>query len=225
MVNLISQQATVLVRDHSRFNGGNHDMVTVFTTIMTDGPLVDDYYVPNGNSLSDVHMALIKSEGLEFRPYLASELMTGTDNVVEAATSGNTLETSQDIARLLLRSALIKTPLQLLAKVGSQHVYEIHYDYKIYNVHPADQNTFEFQIRLPFDGTVMGNGSKVDLAVLTPTGASIDQVNTHGTDEANQEITEVIQQLQQQNRAITTFHYQIDPLFTVRYTHTTPVMA
>lgn len=224
MVNLLSQQATVLVHDTSRYNGGQYDKVSVFTTIITDGPLVDEYYVPNGNSLSDVHMALIKAEGLEFRPYRANELMTGTENVLEAAQQGNTPETSADIARLLLRSALVKAPLTQLANVGNQYVYELNYDYKIYKV-DNDTNTFEFQIRLPFDGTTMGNGSKVDLALITPQGAQIDVQNTYGMDDNKQIIEEVVQQLQQQNRAITTFHYQIDPLFVVRYTHTAPILA
>ncbi|MGG0305813.1 hypothetical protein ABEY43_25460 [Priestia megaterium] len=49
----------------------------------------------------------------------------------------------------------------------------------------------------------------------------IDGNETKGIDENGQEIEELIQQLTATGRAVTTFNYQLDPLFKVRYIHNT----
>jgi len=90
---------------------------------------------------------------------------------------------------------------------------------------PLDINTYEFQIRLPFDGTQMIAGSEVKLTVLTPLSSSIDENETKGISENGEEIEELIQQLTATGRAVTTFQYQLDPLFKVRYIHNTQVQT
>jgi hypothetical protein len=216
MPQVISQAATVVVHGSSRFNGGNHDSVMVHTTIITNEPLTEEYYVPNGNSLSNEALGLIQRQGLEFRPYRESDLLAGTEDLADVAKAGDTQGTESDVARWLLRSALIKAPLTLINQVGSKYVYEIRYDYKIF---PISANVYEFQIRLPFDGTQMVAGSEVKLTVMTPTNAQVDSNETRGIDENGQEIQEVIQQLSQTGQAVTTFHYRLDPFFKVRYQH------
>ena len=184
--------------------------------------MTENYYVPNGSSLSNEAMALIQKQGLEFRPYRESELLEGTEDVIDVAKAGDVVGTERDIARLLLRSALVSVPLQQIAQLeNGQFVYEVKYEYKLF---PVLNDTYEFQIRLPFDGTQIINGSQVKLTVLTPIGGSIDENATKGIDENGQEIQEVVQQLVQTGRAVTTFEYRLDPLFTVRYVHTTPVL-
>lgn len=92
------------------------------------------------------------------------------------------------------------------------------YDYKIFPI--QNSNEYQFEIRLPFDGIQMTNGSRVQLTVLTPKGAVVNDVETKGIDENGQEIQEMKQQLQNTNRTVVSFAYQLDPLFTVRYSHT-----
>ncbi|WP_052658756.1 hypothetical protein [Bacillus thuringiensis] len=221
-IQLVSQEATVVVHGSSRYNGGKFDEVRVRTTIVTNGPLTENYYVPGGSSLSNEAIALIQKQGLEFRPYRESELLEGTEDVIDVAKAGDMAGTEHDIARLLLRSALISVPLQQIAQLeNGQFVYEVKYEYKLF---PIQNETYEFQIRLPFDGTEMINGSEVKLTVLTPIGCSIDQTATKGTDANGQEIQEVVQQLIETGRAVTTFSYRLDPLFKVCYVHGNPVL-
>ncbi|MGG3181757.1 hypothetical protein ABEQ41_26310 [Priestia megaterium] len=222
-VQVVSQEAVVLVNGSSRYNNGKYDEVIVRTIIVTNGPLTENYYVPGGNSLSNEALALIKRQNLEFRPYREKDLLQGTEDVLDVSRTNDTDGTEQDVARLLLRSALVSTPLTEIAQLeGGRHVYEIKYDYKLF---PLDTNTFEFQIRLPFDGTQMIAGSEVKLTVLTPISSNIDTNETKGIAENGEEIEEVIQELTSTGRAVTTFHYQLDPMFKVRYMHTTPVLT
>jgi len=222
-VQVISQEAIVLVNGSSRYNNGKFDEVMVRSTIITNGPLTENYYVPGGNSLSSEALALIKKYNLEFRPYRESELLQGTEDVIDESRANDTVGTEQDVARLLLRSALVNTPLTEIAHLDDgKYVYEVKYDYKLF---PLDINTYEFQIRLPFDGTQMIAGSEVKLTVLTPLSSSIDENETKGISENGEEIEELIQQLTATGRAVTTFQYQLDPLFKVRYIHNTQVQT
>ncbi|PFQ80840.1 hypothetical protein COK11_19575 [Priestia megaterium] len=222
-VQVISQEAIVLVNGSSRYNNGKFDEVMVRSTIITNGPLTENYYVPGGNSLSIEAMALIKKYNLEFRPYRESELLQGTEDVIDESRSNDTVGTEQDVARLLLRSALVNAPLTEIARLeDGKYVYEVKYDYKLF---PLDINTYEFQIRLPFDGTQMVAGSEVKLTVLTPQSSNIDGNETKGIGENGEEIQELIQDLTATGRSVTTFHYQLDPLFKVRYMHNSPVLT
>ena len=101
--------------------------------------------------------------------------------------------------------------------MGNSYVYELKYDYKIFPL--LNSQEYQFEIRLPFDGIQMINGSRVQLNVLTPLGAVVNTVETRGIDENGQEIQELIQQLQSSNRSIVSFNYQLDPHFLVRYSH------
>ncbi|CAH0346975.1 hypothetical protein [Bacillus sp. CECT 9360] len=151
-------------------------------------------------------------------PYRETELLAGTEDVLDASRAGDTTGTESDVARILLRSALKVVPLTKVAEINGKFVYEVRYDYKIF---PMGQDLYEFQIRLPFDGTQMQAGSEVKLTVLTPFGTQVDQNETKGIDENGAEIQEVIQQLTNSGRAATTFQYKLDPLFKVRYQYTT----
>ncbi|MCK1981984.1 MULTISPECIES: hypothetical protein [Peribacillus] len=218
MPNIKMQEATVVVHGGSRFNN-SYDTVMVHTTIITDAPLTDEYFVPSGSSLSNEAIALIKKHGLEFRPYRETDLLTGTEDVLADAISGNIVETEKDVAKLLLRSSLLKGQLTQVTQAGSSYVYELRYDYKIF---PQENGSYQFEIRLPFDGTRMLNGSSVQLTVITPKGVTVNDVETKGLDENGLEIQEQITQLTATNRLAVSFHYQLDPLFIVNYTHTEP---
>jgi hypothetical protein len=217
MTNIKLQDVTVVVNGSSRFNGNQYDSVMVHTTIITDSPLTESYYVPAGVSLPNPALELIKLHGLEYRPYRASLLTEGTENIIQSSLAGDTTDTLKDSAKLILLSALKERHLEQVAQIGNSFVYELKYDYKIFPLHNSQD--YQFEIRLPFDGIQMINGSRVQLTVLTPTGAVINGVETKGIDENGQEIHEMIQQLQNSNRTVVSFNYQLDPLFTVRYSH------
>jgi hypothetical protein len=171
-------------------------------------------------TLHPAALELIKSQGLEFRPYRASDLLAGTENIRESAQGGDTADTTNDSAKLLLLSTLKKTPLVQTTQIGSSYVYELKYDYKIYSLtHQNLTDSYEFQIRLPFDGTGMVNGSRVQLTVVTPINVEIDRNETVGIAENGQLLEEKVNQLIDTNRMVVTFEHQVDPLFTVRYKH------
>jgi len=212
------QDATVLIHSASRYNGNLYDEVYVQTSIVTEGPLTDNYYVPAGVSLHAAALELLKHSGLEYRPYHESELLTGTENIFESAKNGDVPDTINDATRLILLSVLKKQPLNLVAQNGNVHVYDLRYSYKIYPIVGAP-DSYEFSIRLPFDGITMPNGSKVQLTVVTPSQATIDQGVTKGIDVNGAEIQETVSQLVQTGKMVAEFTYQIDPLFTVRYVY------
>ncbi|WP_231575075.1 hypothetical protein [Bacillus sp. B-jedd] len=212
------QEMTVFVNGSSRFNGNQHDTVYVHTTIVTDAPLTEPYYVPAGVSLPNPALDLIRMHGLEYRPYRASVLTAGTENIMQSSLAGDTTDTLSDSARLILLSALKEKQLDLVAQIGNSFVYELKYEYKIFPL--SNSNDYQFEIRLPFDGIQMVNGSRVQLTVVTPSGAVVNDVETRGIDENGQEIQELVQQLQNSNRSVVSFYYQLDPHFVVRYSHT-----
>lgn len=218
MTNLKLQDATVLIHSASRYNGNLYDEVYVQTSIITDGPLTDNYYVPAGVSLHASATELLKHSGLEYRPYHESELLAGTENIIESAKNGDVPDTVNDAARLILLSALKKQPLNLVAQNANGYVYDLRYSYKIYPLVEIP-DAYEFSIRLPFAGIEMPNGSKIQLTVVTPSHATIDQGVTKGIDVNGAEIQETVSQLVQTGKMVAEFTYQIDPLFTVRYVY------
>jgi hypothetical protein len=218
LVNIKFQDVTVVVNGSSRYNGNQYDSVMVQTTIITESPLTESYYVPAGVSLPNPALELIKLQGLEYRPYRASVLTEGTENIIQSSLAGDSTDTLSDSAKLILLSALKERQLEQVAQVGNSYIYELKYDYKIFPL--INSQEYQFEIRLPFDGIQMTNGSRVQLTVLTPSGAVVNSVDTKGIDENGQEIQEMVQQLQNTNRSIVSFNYQLDPHFTVRYSHT-----
>ncbi|MDW2879711.1 MULTISPECIES: hypothetical protein [Bacillaceae] len=215
-MNLITQDMTVLVNPNSRYNGNQYDEVYVRTTIVTNGPVPEEYYVPNGESLPLAALNLIKSIGLEYRPYRADKLLEGTENIRESALSGDPVDTVSDSAKLILLSALRKQHLTLMAQVGDKFVYDLTYTYKIF---PQPNGAYRFEVRLPFDGIEMVNGSKVKLTVVTPDQATVDPNATIGIDEQNQEIQETLNVLASSGKSVTEFTYQLDPFFVVEYNY------
>lgn len=80
----------------------------------------------------------------------------------------------------MVKTALMPVP-------GATNTYLLSYDYKIYPTE-ENENTFDFNITLPFDGLTLPNGGRVQVSVLTPIGAKIDQAATKGTDKNGREI-------------------------------------
>lgn len=221
MANLITQDMTVLVNPSSRYNGNSYDEVYVRTTIVADAQIEEEYYVPNGVSLPLAALNLIRSQGLEYRPYRANKLMEGTDNIQESAKTGDPVDTVADSAKLILLSALKKQNLTLVAQVNNKFVYDLTYSYKIFpnqELNGVNTNSYRFEVRLPFDGVQMANGV-LKLTVVTPDQATVDPVQTKGLDDQNNELQEVINKLASTGKSVTEFTYRRDPHFVVQYTY------
>lgn len=219
MANIKLQDVMLIVNGTSRYNNNSFDTVTVKTTIQTDEPIQSEYYVPSGVTVTPGILEVLKLQNLEVTPFQASTLLAGTEDIQTQAINGNPAGTLEDAAKLLLLSVLKKTSLVPIA--GSTNAYELSYEYKIFPLassgHP---DSYEFQIRVPFDGLGMGPGGRVEVTVLLPRFAELEPNETRGVDLNGNEISEISYELPNVNRKAITFAYQNDPLFTIRYRHT-----
>jgi hypothetical protein len=219
MPNIKLQDVMIIANGTSRYNQNGFDTVLVKTTIQSDEPILDEYYVPSGVTANPGILEVLKLQNLEVTPFKASTLLAGTEDIQTEALNGNPAGTLEDAAKLLLLSIMKKATL--VPVTGSTNLYELNYEYKLFPMTSQGQpNTYELQIRVPFDGLGMVNGSRVEVSVILPRFAEVDAANTHGKDTNGQEITELVYDLPNVNRKAVTFSYQIDPLFTIRYNHT-----
>jgi hypothetical protein len=224
MANIQLQDVMIYVNGTSRYNDNAFDTVLVKTTIKTDEPILDEYYVPSGVTASPALLELLRLQQLEVTPFRANTLLAGTEDIQTQALNGNPAGTLEDAAKLLLLSVLKKS--SLISVVGSTNLYELSYEYKIFPMTSQGlPNTYELQIRVPFDGLGMPNGSRVEVSVILPRGAEIDPNGTLGKDSNGQEIAEIVYEMPNVSRKAVTFAYQIDPLFTIRYNHTQGVQG
>lgn len=212
------QDLTATITGTSRYNNGAFDTVHVETLLVTDKALPTEmnWYVPNGSSVPPEILSLFQATKLKMVPTLEENLLSGTEDIHEQAKEGLVEEVKVDAAKLLARSIMKKTAL--IPVPGSTNTYLLHYDYKLY---PTEQNknAFDFNITLPFDGLTLPNGGRVQVSVLTPIAAKIDQTATKGIDENGREITEQVVHLGNANRYVVNFGYQLDPDFTIRYVY------
>ncbi len=78
----------------------------------------------------------------------------------------------------MMRAIMKKTPLIPIPDAPT--TYLLSYDYKIYPKVDVP-NAFEFVVRFPFDGLqIHPQGGRVQVSVLTPVSARIDETATHG---------------------------------------------
>lgn len=223
MPNIKLQDVIIFVNGTSRYNQNAFDTVLVKTLLVADEPITEDYYVPNGVTANQEILKLLELQGLEVTPFKASTLLQGTEDIREQALNGNPSETLSDAAKLLLLSLLKKS--QLVQVPGATNTYELTYEYKIF---PEQQgsNSYSFEIRVPFDGLgIHPQGGRVEVTVVLPRMTELDTQATKGIDEQGVEITEIPYQTSNVNRQIVTFSYQLDPLFTIRYTHQQPLQS
>lgn len=219
MSNIKIQDVMLIVNGTSRYNNNTFDTVTVKTTIQTDEPIQEEYYVPSGVTVTPGILEVLKLQNLEVTPFKASTLLVGTEDIQTQALNGNPAGTLEDAAKLLLLSVLKKTSLAPIS--GSTNAYELTYEYKIFPlISTGNPESYEFQIRVPFDGLGIANGGRIEVTVLLPRFAEIEPNETRGVDINGNEISEICYDLPSVNRKAITFAYQNDPLFTIRYRHT-----
>ena len=215
MPNLRKQDSTVVIHGDSRYNDGQFDTVSVHSVIVTDGPLTQSYYVPGGPTISKEGWALIRKNGLEFRPYTEEELFQDVGDEVDEARQNDPAAVEAGFARTLLRSTLVNAPLQLIKQLpNGLFVYNLSYDYKIF----PENESFQMEIRLPLSGISMPSG-EVTLTVLVPQNVTINRAITKGVDEQGIEQEEQLTELQQTHRQVVTFQHRVDPIYIVNYVH------
>lgn len=211
------QDLTVTITGTSRYNGGKYDIARVETLLITTELLPTElsWYVPAGVSVPPEVLALFKSTGLTMLPTLAENVLSGTEDIQQQAAEENLEEVKNDAAKLLMRAVLKKTTLAPIP--DAPNTYHLSYEHKLYPVE-GSPNAFDYKITLPFDGLQLNpSGGRVQVSVLTPIGAQIDQNETKGIDDQGIEIAEQVAHLPNSNRFAVNFGYQIDPNFTIRY--------
>ena len=206
------QTYTAIIHETSRY-GLDHDTVHVEILLNKNEPISTDsqWYVPSGVNIPKAVLDIIKSSNLQLYPINSDNLLSGTEDIQTQAKEGNLEEVMKDASKLFLLSVLKKSTLTPLD--GSQNLYKLSYDYKLY---PDSEGNYELHVRLPFDGlTLNPSGGVVSVTAICPLTCNIDSVFTKGTDENGNEITEAITETH--NNKIVTFRYQLDPLFAIRY--------
>lgn len=216
MLNIRLQDISVVINGTSRYNGNAFDTVHVETLLAMDEPIPADetWYVPNGSSVPPEVLDFFKIAGVDMNPKKASTILQGTEDIQKQSEDENLQGVIEDSARFLLRAVMKKAPLTPIS--NSPSTYLLSYDYKIYPI--GNSSDYELKIQVPFDGlNVAPNGGRVQITVITPIGAIIDQALTKGLDENNTEIGELVSSISNVNRQVVSFAYQKDPLFTVHY--------
>lgn len=217
MANVRLQDLTAIIHNTSRSNGGKYDLVHVENLIQTDTPVEPtlSWYVPAGVSPTPIASELLKSSKLAMYPRTETELLDGTQDIVQEAESGKLSNLTDDFAKLMMLCMMKKASLTPID--GATNLYILSYDYKLFPDIVTPTN-FKFSTELPFNGlTVASNGGAVQMTVLMPLGSTIDPDATKGTASNNPNIQEQVINIPAINRNTVTFRYQIDPLFDIVY--------
>lgn len=215
MPNISLQDLTAIIHGTSHSNN-QFDLVHVETLLQTTEPIPNDMYwfVPNGNSIPPEVAEFFKANKIEMYPMSEQKILDGTQDIIQEAQANQTAEVEKDASMLLLRSIMVKSNLELVT--GSTNLYRISYDYKLYPLKDIP-NTFEFKVQLPFDGLTMQNGSAIEMTVIMPLNAQINNTATSAQAPNGQIIPTQITQVPNIARNIVSFRYQQDPLANIQY--------
>jgi hypothetical protein len=217
MPNIVLQDLTAIIHNTSRYNGNQSDSVHVEILLQTDVPLTpnDQWYIPFGGiSVPNEVLEFFKATNIAMYPMKAEEVISGTEDIIAQSEAGNLQDVELDAAKLMLRAIMKKTSFSPV--VGTNNVYMLSYDYKLYPMKEM-QNAFEFKVVLPFSGLGMPNGSKVQITVIMPIASKIDANATKGSAVNGAEVNELVKPMENVNRNILSFEYHQDPLFNIRY--------
>lgn len=219
-INIQLQDFTAIIHRTSLQNGGKFDNIHVETLIVTDQPIPSEetWYIPNSKPIDPMFKYIFENTKIYPVPTHASliqERINGFNDALQQATTGNDEETKKDITTLALLSVLSKTTLKPIE--STVNTYLLSYDYKLFPVEP-NSNIFELKVTLPFPGFIIpDNGDEIQITVVTPIGAIIDQANTIGIDTNGNTITAQYANFPNSRKQAVSFQYKIDPTFTVRY--------
>ncbi|MFC0476697.1 hypothetical protein ACFFHF_15940 [Robertmurraya beringensis] len=224
------QEMTATIQRLSRYNEGRSDRVKVQTLLQTVEAIPEGqfWYIPSGTSVPPHVLEFLRkdaeSRGEQFQlPMipLKADILESTEDIQEYAVLGNLREVLDDVNKAILVSVMKKTELTKLpgrSKEG-HFVYEITYEHNIYEV-PGQPNHYEFVTQLPFSGLQLyPSGGRVELVVLLPTSAIVDQNLTKGIDENGAELQKYFTPIPATNKTVVSFDYRLDPIFTVHYSY------
>jgi hypothetical protein len=224
------QEMNATIQRLSRYNEGLFDRVTVQTLLQTVESIEEGqfWYIPSGSSVPPHVLNFLKedaeSKGEQFQlPMipLKSNILESTEDIQEQALSGNLREVLDDVNKAILVSVMKRTELSKLPGQSKEghHVYEVNYEHNIYEI-PNQPNHYQFVTQLPFSGLQLyPSGGRVELVVVTPTGAIVDPNQTKGIDENGIELQEYITQIPGTTKSVVSFEYRLDPTFTVHYSY------
>jgi hypothetical protein len=216
--NIKLQDFTATIHRTSQQNGGQFDTIHVESLVITEQPIPseDTWYIPNSKPIDPIFKYIFEQTKINPIPThssLIQERIDGFADALQQAQSGNDEETKKDIITLALLSVLSKTTLKPIE--GCANTYLLSYDYKLFPILP---NIFELKVTLPFPGFIMpDNGDEIQITVVTPIGANIDQANTKGIDKNGQPIQPQYASFPTSRKQAVSFDYKIDPEFTIRY--------
>lgn len=219
-INIKLQDFTATIHRTSQQNGGQFDTIHVESLIITDQPIPaeDTWYIPNSKPIDPLFKEIFQETKVNPEPTQAAliqDRITAFANALTDATSGNTDKTKNDIVTLALLSVLSKTTLNPVESTANTYI--LSYDYKLFPT-VAGNNIFEFKVTLPFLGFIIpDNGDEIQITVVTPIGATIDQANTKGIDKNGQAIQPQYASFPTSRKQAVSFDYRIDPEFTIRY--------
>jgi hypothetical protein len=217
-INIKLQDFTATIHKTSQLNNGQFDLIHVETLIVTDQPMPQEevWYVPNQKPIDASYKATLEANHTNPQPMSGTEMnkrISDFQDAIQKAQEGNDQETKEDMDTLALLHVLSKTNLKPIE--STSNAYILSYDYRLY---PISQNTFEFQVVLPFNGLIIGdNGDEVQITVVAPIGAVIDQQLTKGIDTNGNQIPPQYAGFPTSRKQAVSFDYRIDPTFTVRY--------
>ena len=211
------QDLCAVINGTSRYNGNAFDIVRVEILLVTNEPIAADqfWYVPAGVTVPPAVLEIFKLANLPMYPTSEANLLQGIDDIKQQAENGNLQEVINDSARLMLLSVLKKVALTPVP--GSQNLYLLSYDYKLYPL-KDEPNTYEFKVILPFDGLQLNpSGGRVQVTLVTPIDSVVDPQYTKGLDVNGTELAELVKPIENTKRQLVAFEYHLDPEFTVRY--------
>lgn len=195
--------------------GLNYDKVYVQTYFETDTAIPENtnWLIPNEVSIPPKISAYLNaSESVPMYPILESDLLQGTEDIIQQSQSGNISEVDSDMQKILQR-ALLK--VSSLEKIGTNK-YFISYNYKLF---PDSNNKFKFHYVLPFHGLALPNGKIIQSTVIMPLESIIDFNATKGIAENGQEINETVTKIDYTKKTIISFQYKTDPTFVIQYNY------
>jgi hypothetical protein len=221
-INITLQDFTATIHRTSLQNGGQFDTIHVESLIVTDQPMTSEdlWYIPNAKPLNPMFKPLFQQNQITLTPTHCSamnEKMQRASEALTVAQSGDQEATGKNMLLLAEISCMSQTTLKTVE--GTSNTYILSYDYKLF---PLEQNTnvYELKVILPFYGLIMpDNGDEIQITVVTPIGAVIDQTNTSGIDQNGQTIPAQYANFPNSRKQAISFQYRLDPTFTIRYNY------
>ncbi|MBK1809127.1 hypothetical protein JHL18_00495 [Clostridium sp. YIM B02505] len=214
MPNVILQDLNAVIHGTSR-HGLEYDVAHVSILLQTDSPITPDlqWAIPHIEDIPQKAITLIKDGKTAIYPVLKSKARESINDFFANVDSNNVEGTLEDIEQALLLASMRTTTIEPLENNDGRYI--VSYKYRLY---PAELNTFDFKVVLPFDGLGLASGNRLQVTVVSPMGSTIDPVFTDAKDFQGQSVAnESITTIPLVGKQVTSFEIHQDPIFTIRY--------